>query len=229
MASLTPLLTQVWSNYGSQIGTLCSGTDSYWERLVYRQKNETTPNFVGPTMLRVVSFVLAVVCKRMQQLPTMLGAAVHRRGKDTDHKTSMRVSGPNNIGRAMHYASNIVGIRFGDHRTKEILRVVSSKVLLVSNFAQQLPTTRNNMQQCAKGRNIWQPTMLHPFTRDLLNKRFTNTMGAIQARRLTQGCTNHNVKTTEIVVCNHLQFKELFYHCVLIQKKYKTGRSSVKL
>ena len=28
---------------------------------------------------------------------------------------------------------------------KEILRVVSSKVLLVSNFAQQLPTTRNNM------------------------------------------------------------------------------------
>ena len=30
---------------------------------------------------------------------------------------------------------------------KEILRVVSSKVLLVSNFAQQLPTTRNNMQQ----------------------------------------------------------------------------------
>ena len=98
-------------------------------------------------MLRVVSFVLAVVCKRMQQLPTMLGAAVHRRGKDTDYKTSMRVSGPNNIGRAMHYASNIVGIHFGDHRTKEILRVVSSKVLLVSNFAQQLPTTRNNMQQ----------------------------------------------------------------------------------
>ena len=33
---------------------------------------------------------------------------------------------------------------------KEILRVVSSKVLLVSNFAQQLPTTRNNMYQCVQ-------------------------------------------------------------------------------
>ena len=79
--------------------------------------------------------VLAVVCKRMQQLPTLLGPAVHRREKDTDHKTSMRVSGPNNVGRAMHYGSNIVGLRFGDQRTKKILRVVSSKVLLLSNFA----------------------------------------------------------------------------------------------
>ena len=37
-------------------------------------------------MLGVVAFVFAVVCKRMQQLPTMLGPVVHRRGKDTDHK-----------------------------------------------------------------------------------------------------------------------------------------------
>ena len=72
---------------------------------------------------------------------------MHRREKDTDHKTSMRVSGPNNVGKAMHYGSNIVGLRFGDHTKKEIFRVVSSKVLLVSNFAQQLPTTRNNVQQ----------------------------------------------------------------------------------
>ena len=83
----------------------------------------------------------------MQQLPTLLGPAVHRREKDTDHKTSMRLSGPNSVGRAMLYGSNIVGLRIGDHTTKEILRVVSSKVLLMSNFAQQLPTTRNNMQQ----------------------------------------------------------------------------------
>ena len=41
---------------------------------------------VGPTMLGVVASVLAVVCKRMQQLPTMLGPAVHR-GKDTTHKS----------------------------------------------------------------------------------------------------------------------------------------------
>ena len=31
--------------------------------------------------------------------------------------------------------------------TKEIFRVVRSIVLLMSNFAQQLATTRNNMQQ----------------------------------------------------------------------------------
>ena len=55
----------------------------------------------------------------MQQLPTMLGPAVHRREKDLDHKASMRVSGPNNVGRAMHYGSKIVGLRFGDHTTKE--------------------------------------------------------------------------------------------------------------
>ena len=145
LVSLTPLLTQVWPNYGTQIGTLCSGTDSHWQRLSYLQKNETTPNIVGPTKLWVVAFVLAVVCKRMQQLPTLLGPAVHRREKDTDHKTSMRVCRPNHVETAMHYGSNIVGLRFGDHTTKEILRVVSWKVLLVSNFAQQLPTTRNNM------------------------------------------------------------------------------------
>ena len=50
------------------------------------QTDATTPNIVGPTMLGVVASVLAVVCKRMQQLPTILGPAVHR-GKDTTHKT----------------------------------------------------------------------------------------------------------------------------------------------
>ena len=45
-----------------------------------------TPNIVVPTMLGVVACVLAVLCKRMQQLPTMLGSAVHR-GKDTTHKS----------------------------------------------------------------------------------------------------------------------------------------------
>ena len=50
------------------------------------QTDATTPNIVAPTMLGVVACVLAVVCKRMQQLPTMLGPAVHR-GKDTTHKS----------------------------------------------------------------------------------------------------------------------------------------------
>ena len=50
------------------------------------QTDATTSNTVAPTMLGVVACVLAVVCKRMQQLPTMLGPAVHR-GKDTTHKS----------------------------------------------------------------------------------------------------------------------------------------------
>ena len=52
----------------------------------YVQTVATTPNIVAPTMLGVVACMLAVVCKRMQQLPTMLGHAVHR-GKDTTHKS----------------------------------------------------------------------------------------------------------------------------------------------
>ena len=51
------------------------------------QTDATTPNIVAPTMLAaamvgVVACVLAVVCKRTQQLQTILGPAVHR-GKDT--------------------------------------------------------------------------------------------------------------------------------------------------
>ena len=55
----------------------------------FEQTGARTPNIVGPTTLGVVASVLAVVhwvCKRMQELPLMLGPAVHR-GKDTTHKT----------------------------------------------------------------------------------------------------------------------------------------------
>ena len=50
------------------------------------QTDATTPNIVAPSMLSVVARVLAVGCKRMQQLLTMLGPTVHR-GKDTTHKS----------------------------------------------------------------------------------------------------------------------------------------------
>ena len=56
----------------------------------------------------------------------------------------MRVPGPKIVGRAEQTdQSNIVTLRFGEHRTKE----VASKVWPVSNFAQQHTTTSNNMQQ----------------------------------------------------------------------------------
>ena len=73
--------------------------------------------------------------------------------------------------------SNVVGLvalRFGDHGAKE-LGVVGLKNWRVSNFAQQLPTTRNNMQQAeqtAATCNIQQcwkllakNVMLRPFAR----------------------------------------------------------------
>ena len=50
------------------------------------QMDKTTANVVGPRTLGVVASVLAVVRKRMQQLPTLLGPAVNC-GKDTTHKT----------------------------------------------------------------------------------------------------------------------------------------------
>ena len=73
-------------------------------------------------MLGVVPSVFAVVYKRMQQLPTMLGPAVHG-GKDTAHKTLktracvMRLRGPNNVGKSWANESDIVALRFGDHET----------------------------------------------------------------------------------------------------------------
>ena len=74
--------------------------------------------------------MLAVVCKRTQQLPTLLGPAVHRRGKDTDHKdfVNSKETMFNALPYALYYGSNIVGLRFGDHRTKEILGIVGLKV-----------------------------------------------------------------------------------------------------
>ena len=49
--------------------------------------------------------------------------------------------GPNN-------GFNNTGLRFGDHGTKEILLgVVDPKILTGLNFALQLPTARNNVQQ----------------------------------------------------------------------------------
>ena len=67
--------------------------------LSYVQTDATTPNIVWSTLLEVVMSVLAVVCKRLQQLPTIREPAVHC-GKTT-HKTLkpcvLCVRGPNNV------------------------------------------------------------------------------------------------------------------------------------
>ena len=68
------------------------------------QTDATTSNTVAPTMLGVVACVLAVVCKRMQQLPTMLDlqCIVGRMQPMSLFKPCiMSVPGPNNVGRAV--------------------------------------------------------------------------------------------------------------------------------
>ena len=113
----------------------------------YVQTDATTPNIVGPTILEVVAAVLVVVGKRMQQLPAMLGPAVHR-GKDITRKTLKTIcnagSWPQQCWKGCTNGSNIVALRFGDQGTKEMLGVVGSKVWPVS-------TTRYNTQQHATG------------------------------------------------------------------------------
>ena len=57
----------------------------------------------------------------------------------------MRVRVPQLCWKNCANASNIVGLRFSDHGTKEMLGVVGSKVWPVSNFVQQLPITCNKV------------------------------------------------------------------------------------
>ena len=56
------------------------------EKPLIKLRQEPLIMVYRPTMLGVVASVLVVVCKRMQQLSTMLGPALHR-GKNATHKT----------------------------------------------------------------------------------------------------------------------------------------------
>ena len=76
------------------------------------------------------------MCERMQQILAMLGSGVHR-GKDTTLETmGDHVQGhvycarpwPQQCWKNGANGSNIVALRFGDHRTKEMLGVVGSTV-----------------------------------------------------------------------------------------------------
>ena len=104
----------------------------------YKTKTKTTmivPNFsltllvlsaktmykrTGSTMLGVVASVLALVCTRMQQLPTMLGPAVHR-GRIQPIRLwrpcVIRVRGPNNLtfrGPAASVVDNLFCFQYSD-------------------------------------------------------------------------------------------------------------------
>ena len=84
------------------------------KRKSYVQTDGITRNIVGPTMLEVVASVLVVVGKRIQQLPAMLGPAVHR-GTDTTQKTLETMcnagSWPQQCWKSCANESNIVVLR----------------------------------------------------------------------------------------------------------------------
>ena len=102
--------------------------------LSYVQTNALSPKIVEPTMLGVVASVLSVVCKRMQQLPTML---VHHACWSITRSHRIAVSKeticsahacPQQCTKSFANGSIIVAIRFGDHETKEMRKLFGSKV-----------------------------------------------------------------------------------------------------
>ena len=116
--------------------------------------DQTTPNIGGPTMLGVVVSVLAVVCKQMRQLLTMLGHAVHR-WKDTTHNALETRCNAHAWPQQCWKSSangNIVALSFGDQGTNlkkfgELLTQEFDRVKTLRNNSQQHATTSNNMQQ----------------------------------------------------------------------------------
>ena len=118
-----------------------------FKALRLRASGRNNPNIVAPTMLGIVACMLAVVCKRMQQLPTMLGPAVHR-GKDITPNffkpCVMRVRGPNNVGRVvqtdptlLRYASAITEQK----KCWELLAEKFDRFQTLRNNTQHHPTT----------------------------------------------------------------------------------------
>ena len=142
-------------------------------RMGFVQTGATTPNIVAPTMLVVVACVLAVVCKRMQQLPTSLGHAVYRNER----------AWPNNVGRAVQTDPTL--LRYASAITEqkkywELLAEKFDRFQTLCNNTQRHPTTCNRV--CKRTQHItsnndigscW-PTMLRPFARGLRSCDFNS-------------------------------------------------------
>ena len=98
--------------------------------------------------------VLEVVCKRVQQLPTIwdLQCIVGRiQPIKLWRPCVLRLRGPSNVGRAVQTDPKLLRYASVITEQKKCWEwVVGSKVWPVSNFAKQLPTTHNNMQQGGK-------------------------------------------------------------------------------
>ena len=101
-----------------------------YDVLSYLQTDATTPKVVRPTVLGAVASVLAVVCKRMQQLPTLLRPAVcivERIQYPPRRPCVMQVRGPKNVGRGVQTDPTLLRYASVITETKEMLRVVCPK------------------------------------------------------------------------------------------------------
>ena len=121
---------------------------STYDVLSCLQTDATTPKMVRPTMLGVVASVLAVVCKRMQQLPTLLRPAmcIVERIQLTPRRPCVRgVRGPNNVGRALGR-----GVQTDPTLLRYASVITKKKKKCWELFAQkfdQFEILRNKMQQ----------------------------------------------------------------------------------
>ena len=71
------------------------------------ERMQQLPTMLAPTMLRVVAFVLAVVCKRMQQLPTLLAPTMLRVVAFVSAVVCERMQQlPTMLGPAVHYGKD---------------------------------------------------------------------------------------------------------------------------
>ena len=120
------------------------------------QTDPTTPNIVEPTMLEVVSSVLAVMCKRMHQLPTMLARRWLIGLSDEviallspRRPCAMRVRGPINVGRAVLTDPSLLCYVRRSVEQKKCWKLLSQKF-------DRFKTLSNNSQQHTKTCNIQQ-------------------------------------------------------------------------
>ena len=108
---------------------------------------------------------------------------------------NLHVGGPNNVGRDVQ----TVAQRFGDHRTKEMLGVVGSKVdqfQTSCNNSQQHATTCNRVctrTKHATPNNVGssRPTMLRPFERGFVsnNKHFLSHLPSASQPEISLSAT----------------------------------------
>ena len=145
------------------------------------QTDATTPNTLKPTIVGVNTSVLAIVCKRMQQLSNNVGTCSGIAGRIQPIRIRkpcvMCVRGPNNVGRAVRMDATLL------HYTSVITEQKKCWELLAQTF-DRFQTLLNNTQQnattcyrvCKRTQHLtfnnvgscW-PTMLHLFERGFSN------------------------------------------------------------